>query len=139
MLRLGYALANPSLAAVLREKAPLPYPVSGFTIRMGIKMLDNPDIERTAVAALLAERGKLINQLNQIQGVHAFPSQADFVLINTEAQADEVYRKLLAKGIMLKKIGKLLQYDNCFRTTVGLPEMNQKLIQALKEIQSDKP
>lgn len=139
MLRLGYAVANPPLAAVLREKAPLPYPVSGFTIRMGIKMLDNPDIERKAVAALLAERGKLINQLNQIQGVQAFPSQADFVLINTEAPADEVYRKLLAKGIMLKKIGKLLQYDNCFRTTVGLPEMNQKLIQALKEIQSDKP
>jgi histidinol-phosphate aminotransferase len=137
MLRLGYAVANPELAAVLRDKAPLPYPVSGFTIRMGMKMLDNMDIEREAVAALLAERGKLINQLNQISGVHAFPSQADFVLINTEAPADEVYKKLLGKGIMLKKWGRLLQYENCFRVTVGLPEMNAKLIEALKQIQSD--
>jgi histidinol-phosphate aminotransferase len=137
MLRLGYAVANPELATVLRDKAPLPYPVSGFTIRMGIKMLDNMDIEREAVGALLAERGKLINQLNQIQGVQAFPSQADFVLINTQEPADEVYKKLLCKGIMPKKWGKILQYDNCFRVTVGLPEMNQKLIQALKEIQGE--
>ena len=137
MLRLGYAVANPELATVLREKAPLPFPVSGFTLRMGIKMLENPEIELRAVAALIAERGKLINRLNEIEGVEAFQSQADFVLINTDAPADEVYKKLLAKGIMLKKWGKLLQYENCFRVTVGPPEMTQKLIQALKEIQSD--
>jgi histidinol-phosphate aminotransferase len=137
MLRLGYAVANPQLASILREKAPLPYPVSGFTIRMGIKMLDNIDIERTAVAALVSERGKLIKQLNKIKGIQAFPSQADFVLINTTTPADELYQKLLNKGIMPKKWGKLLQYDNCFRVTVGLPEMNAKLIEALKQIQSD--
>ena len=137
MLRLGYAVANPELAKVLTEKATLPYPVSGFTIRMGIKMLDNLDIMRTAVKALKAERGKLIKALNQIGGVQAFDSQADFLLINTEKPADEVYEKLLKRGIMLKKWGKLLQYDNCFRVTVGLPEMNAKLIKALKEIQGD--
>jgi histidinol-phosphate aminotransferase len=137
MLRLGYVVANPALAAILRDKAPLPYPVSGFTIRMGIKMLNNPDIMREAVGALVAERGKFIKQLNEIDGVEAFASQADFVLINTKAPADEVYQKLLSKGIMLKKWGKLLQYNNCFRVTVGLPEMNAKLIEALKQIQSD--
>jgi histidinol-phosphate/aromatic aminotransferase/cobyric acid decarboxylase-like protein len=38
---------------------------------------------------------------------------------------------------MLKKWGKILQYDNCFRVTVGLPEMNAKLIEALKQIQEE--
>jgi histidinol-phosphate/aromatic aminotransferase/cobyric acid decarboxylase-like protein len=38
---------------------------------------------------------------------------------------------------MLKKLGKLRQYDNCFRVTVGLPEMNAKLIEALKQIQGE--
>jgi histidinol-phosphate aminotransferase len=88
----------------------------------------------TAVAALVAEREKLIRALNQIEGMQAFPSQADFLLINTQKPAEEVYQKLLERGIMLKKWGKLLQYDNCFRVTVGLPQMNAKLIQALKEI-----
>jgi histidinol-phosphate aminotransferase len=138
MLRLGYVVANPELAKILTEKAPLPYPVSGFTIRMGIKMLEHMEIMQAAVSALKAERGNLINALNQIEGVEAFDSQADFVLINTQKPADEVYAKLLARGIMLKKWGKLLQYDNCFRVTVGLPQMNTKLIQALKEIMVNK-
>lgn len=137
MMRLGYAVTNPELAKVLSEKAPLPYPVSGFSIRMGIKMLENIEIMQTAVAALKTERGKLVKALNEIEGVQAFDSQADFVLINTRKPADEVYEKLLKRGIMLKKWGKLLQYDNCFRVTVGLPEMNEKLLNALKEIESD--
>ena len=83
------------------------------------------------------ERGKLIKSLNEIKGVQAFDSQADFLLVNTQKPADEVNEKLLKRGIMLKKWGKILQYENCFRVTVGLPEMNAKLIRALKKIQSD--
>ena len=136
-LRLGYAVANPELAKILTEKSPLPYPVSGFTIRMGCKMLDNVDLMRKSVEQVKSERGKLIKAFNEIDGVEAFDSQANFLLVNTKKPADEVYEKLLKRGIMLKKWGKLLQYDNCFRVTVGLPEMNAKLVEALKQIQSE--
>ena len=98
MLRFGYAVANPELCKVIREKAPLPYPVSGFTIRMGIKMLENMDIMRTAVSGLVAERGKFIKALNQIEGVQAFPSQADFILINTSKPADDSLRSATQAG-----------------------------------------
>jgi histidinol-phosphate aminotransferase len=136
-LRLGYAVANPEIAKILTEKSPLPYPVSGFTLRMGGKMLDNVNLMTKSVKELKAERGKLIKALNQIKGVQAFDSQADFLLVNTQKPADEVNGKLLKRGIMLKKWGKILQYENCFRITVGLPEMNKKLIEALRQIQSD--
>ncbi len=136
-LRLGYAVANPELAKVLTEKSPLPYPVSGFTLRMGSKMLDNVNLMRKSVRELIRERVKLIKSLNKIGGVQAFDSQADFLLVNTQKPADEVNEKLLKRGIMLKKWGKILQYDNCFRVTVGLPEMNAKLIEALKQIQGE--
>lgn len=136
-LRLGYAVANPELAKVVSEKSPLPYPVSGFTLRMGSKMLDNVDLMKKAAKELVNERGKLIKALNQIEGVQAFDSQADFLLMNTQKAADEVNDKLLKRGIMIKKWGKILQYENCFRVTVGLPEMNAKLIEALREIQGD--
>ncbi|MCL2134067.1 MAG: histidinol-phosphate transaminase [Candidatus Bathyarchaeota archaeon] len=137
MLRLGYAIANPEIAEILIKKSPLPYPVSGFTARMGIKMLENLDIMQTAVTALKVERAKLIDSLNQIDGVQAFDSQTDFVLMNTKLPADFVYEKLLKRGIILKKWGKLLQYDNCFRVTVGLPEVNAKLIESLKQINEE--
>jgi histidinol-phosphate aminotransferase len=136
-LRLGYAVANPELAKILTEKSPLPYPVSAFTIRMGCKMLDNVDLMKKSVEQVKSERGKLIKALNEIEGVQAFDSQANFLLVNTRKPCDEVNAKLLKRGIMLKKWGKILQYDNCFRVTVGLPEMDAKLIEALKEIQEE--
>jgi histidinol-phosphate aminotransferase len=136
-LRLGYAVANPELAKTLTEKAPLPYPVSGFTLRMGVKMLDNVDLMMESVRQVKSERAKLIQSLNDIEGVQAFDSQANFVLMNTQKPCDLVSQKLLWKGIMVKKWGKILQYNNCFRVTVGLPEMNAKLIEALKEIEGE--
>jgi histidinol-phosphate aminotransferase len=136
-LRLGYAVANPELAKPLTEKSPLPYPVSGFSLRMGGKMLDNVNLMKKAAKELMQEREKLIRALNQIKGVQAFDSQADFLLVNTQKPADEVNEKLLRRGIMLKKWGKILQYENCFRVTVGLPKMNAKLIEAIKQIQGD--
>ncbi len=136
-LRLGYAVANPELAKILTEKAPLPYPVSAFTLRMGSKMLDNTELMKDSVTQVKRERGKLIKELNEIDGVQAFDSQANFLLVNTQKPCDEVNEKLLKRGIMLKKWGKILQYENCFRVTVGLPEMNAKLVEALKQIQGE--
>jgi histidinol-phosphate aminotransferase len=100
-------------------------------------MLDNIELMKESVKQLKRERGKLIKALNQIKGVEAFDSQANFLLVNTQKPRDEVNDKLLKRGIMLKKLGKILQYDNCFRVTVGLPQMNAKLIEALEQIQSD--
>ena len=105
-LRLGYAVANPELAKILREKSPLPYPVSGFTLRMGAKMLDNVDLMRKAAKELVAERGKLIKALNKIEGVQAFDSQADFLLVNTQKPADEVNEKLLKRGHYAQEMGQ---------------------------------
>ena len=133
-LRLGYAVANPELAKILTEKAPLPYPVSGFTLRMGAKMLDNVDMMLESVKQVKCEREKLLKALNDIEGVQAFDSQANFVLMHTQKPLELVNQKLLWKGIMVKKWGKILHYENCFRVTVGLPEMNAKLVDALKEI-----
>jgi histidinol-phosphate aminotransferase len=136
-LRLGYAVANSELAKILTEKAPLPYSVSGFTFRMGSKMLDNVDLMMESVRQVKSERAKLIKTINEIEGVQAFDSQTNFVLMNTQKPCDIVNQKLLWKGIMVKKWGKILQYENCFRVTVGLPEMNAKLVEALKEIEGE--
>jgi histidinol-phosphate aminotransferase len=92
---------------------------------------------REAVAALKAERGKLINALNEIRGVEVFDSRANFVLFNTVKPFEDVYVNMLKRGLVIKKLGKLLEYENCLRTTVGLPDMNAKLLNALKAYLGD--
>jgi histidinol-phosphate aminotransferase len=131
-LRLGYAIANPRLAKTL-DKTPAPYPVNVVSLSMGRKMLENIGLMRDSVVALKQERGKLINSLNEIRGVKAFDSKANFVLFRTEKPYEQVYEAALSKGLVIKKLGKLLSYENCLRTTVGLPEMNAKLLTALKK------
>jgi histidinol-phosphate aminotransferase len=133
-LRLGYAVTNANLAKTLTEKTTLPYPVSVFTLSMGQKLLENVPIAKKAVEELKAERGTLIKKLNNVNGIEAFDSKTNFVLFNTDKLCVEVYQNLLAQGILVKKFGKILQFENCLRTTVGLPKMNAKLLEALELI-----
>jgi histidinol-phosphate aminotransferase len=133
-LRLGYATTNTALAKTLAEKTPLPFPVSVFTLNMGQKLLENLDTVKKAVEELKVERGTLIKKLNKINGIEAFDSKTNFVLLNTDKPYEDVYQNLLKKGILVKRFGKILHLDNCLRTTVGLPQMNAKLLDALEEI-----
>jgi len=133
-LRLGYAVTNTALAKILAEKTPLPFPVSAFTLNMGQKLLENLDTVKRTVEELKAERGTLKKKLNEISGIEAFDSKTNFVLFNTSKPYDDVYEKLLKQGILVKKFGKILHLDNCLRTTVGLPQMNAKLLEALEKI-----
>jgi histidinol-phosphate aminotransferase len=135
-LRLGYAVANPTIAKAL-NKTPAPYVVNVVSLSMGRKMLENIGLMRESVAALKLERGKLINGLNEIKGIQAFESKTNFVLFNTEKPYAEGYETALKKGLVIKKLGKLLKYENCLRTTVGLPQMNEKLLKALQQFMGE--
>jgi histidinol-phosphate aminotransferase len=129
-LRLGYAVANPKLAFTI-DKLPTPYAVNVISLSMGRKLLENVAMVKKSVEALKAERGRLITKLNEMKGVEAFDSKANFVLFNTDKPHEAVYMNLLKQGLVIKKLGKLLQHRNCLRSTVGLPEMNRKLLKAL--------
>jgi len=131
-LRLGYAVANSALAKTL-DKTPAPYVVNVISLSMGRKMLENISMVHESVAALKKERGKLISQLNNVKGIQAFDSKTNFVVFNAQKLYTEVYETALSQGIVIKKLGKLLGYENCLRTTVGLPQMNIKLLNALKK------
>ena len=131
-LRLGYAVTNPRLASTI-GKLPAPYAISVVSLRMGRKMLENVAIVKESAEALKIERRRLINELNEIKGVEAFDSKTNFVTFNVNKPYEEVYVNMLKQGLIIKKLGKLLKYPNCLRTTVGLPEMNRKLLKALKQ------
>lgn len=135
-LRLGYAIASSSLANVL-NRMPAPYVVNVVSLRMGKKMLENIETMQQSVSALKSERRRLINRINEIKGIEAFDSKANFVLFKTAKPCAEVYESALRQGLVIKKLGKLLKHENCLRTTVGLPEMNEKLLKVLSEYMED--
>lgn len=133
-LRLGYAVSNQNLAETLSSKAQLPYPVNSIALKMGLKLLGNVGIMRDAAGRMKTERKRLIKRLNEISGVTAFDSQANFVLVQANGGADEVFQALLKRGIIVRDVGKVLNLGNCLRVTVGLPQMNDRLLAALEQI-----
>ena len=101
---------------------------------MGIKLLENFGLVEKSVKELKKEREKLKRSLNQISGIKAFDSQANFILFSVNKPYELVFERLLSKGLLIKKLGKIVHLDNCLRTTVGLPWMNKRLIENLELI-----
>lgn len=137
-LRLGYCVADCEVANALSNKVGLPFPVSTVSLKVGVKILENIDIVKKAVKQVKREREKLVKALNHIDGVKAFDSQTNFVLFKTEKPSAEVHNGLLSRGVIVKNLGTILNLQNCFRATVGLPWMNMKLIKALEELKPSK-
>jgi len=133
-LRLGYAVSNQNLATTLSEKAQLPYVADSIALKMGLKLLANIEIVKEAVRRLKKERGRLIKELNNVNGVKAFDSRTNFVLFQTKKNSNEVFEALLRRGILIRNVGKILNFGGCLRATVGLPEMNDKLLTALEQV-----
>jgi histidinol-phosphate aminotransferase len=133
-LRLGYLLAPAEIARLFAEKVQYPYPVSAFTLKMGLKMLDRLETVRLTIEQMKVERARLFRELATIPGVKPFASEGNFVLFHLGASADDVHAQLMSQGLFVKKVGAVLSFHECLRTTVGTPEMNTRLLDALRGI-----
>jgi len=132
-MRLGYAVANTRLAQVLNERYLPPFPVSSLTLWAGISMLRNRDKVEAAVREAKMERERLIEALNGLPSVQAFPSATNFVLFNTEKPYMEVYDGLTRHGVLVRSIGKVPGYNNCLRVTVAPTREATEFLRALEE------
>jgi len=133
-LRLGCMIASPELTKVMDEKFQLPYTVTITAVKTALKLLERIDIIKAAIEEVKAERGRLIERLNQIDGVHAFDSETNFVLFNVMKDSQKVYEALLGKGVIMRNIGHILHLDNCLRVTVAPPPMTDRFLNTLCEV-----
>lgn len=133
-LRLGYCITNTELAEVLTTQCLMPYPVSSSVLRAGSILLRNKELVDQKIEEAKIQREALIDALNQIDGVTAYPSSTNFVLFNTIKPYTEVYEGLKEQGILIRSFGKVLDKENCLRVTVAPKPMMDRFIEALKEV-----
>ncbi|MDQ6987425.1 MAG: histidinol-phosphate transaminase [Mariprofundaceae bacterium] len=132
-LRLGYALADANLIADL-NKVRLPYNINSLSQISAEFFLEHDAVFTEQAQKIRQQRGRMTAAIMAMDGVEVFPSQANFLLLRV-ADADAVFNGLIDAGILIKNLhnkGSLLQ--NCLRITVGLPEENDRLLNALKEL-----
>ncbi|HZH01000.1 MAG TPA: aminotransferase class I/II-fold pyridoxal phosphate-dependent enzyme, partial [Flavisolibacter sp.] len=78
------------------------------------------------------ERETLLKELIQLPLIQkVYPSDANFLLVKMEG-ATNVYNYLKDQGIIVRNRSNITLCEDSLRITVGTPEQNQLLIEALK-------
>ena len=137
-IRLGYAVGKPTLIAELNKVRP-PYNVNILTEVAARVMLRHLDVLTAQAEVLKQERTRLFAALKNMasQGVTPYPSEANFILarFSGTTSAAACFEALLARKILVKNVaGMSPLLANCLRLTVGSPDENTALIQALEQI-----
>ena len=128
-IRLGYLVGHPEWVREL-NKVRQPYNVNVLTEAAAMFMLEHLDVLEAQAAEILAERAKLHAGLTALRGVTAFPSAANFFLLRVP-DAARTYEALRRQGVLVRNLHPGLA--NCLRVTVGTPDENRILLNALKE------
>jgi histidinol-phosphate aminotransferase len=130
-LRVGYLLASPALVREI-DKARLPYNINFFSQMAAMAALDAYGELQERVALLSRLREGLENALGGMPGVKAYPSQANFVLIElAEADPRAVFESLCRRGVLVRDVTAYPMLSRCLRVTVGSEEENEAFLRAL--------
>jgi histidinol-phosphate aminotransferase len=132
-LRLGYALLASDLANCL-ERIRYPYNVNAAAMAAALATMDDLETVQTNVARLIDERERLRETLATLPWLEPLPSQANFILCRVKEHSTEAVVKALAqRGILIRRFSDpaLAPY---VRITVGLPDQNDRLLAALREL-----
>ncbi len=133
-IRLGMCFASDFIISIL-NKIKAPYNVNILSQQTALKYLSDEKKYQEKLAILSEEKSKLKTALNGLPFIQkVYPSSANFFLIKT-MDANQIYKTLTAKGIIIRNRSKQPRCENCLRITVGTPEQNGKLIKALQAIQ----
>ncbi len=131
-LRIGAAFASKEIINVLNKIKP-PYNVSAVTQQLAIKVLSEKDNAYKNVDIIKQEKAKLVNNLKMLHFIkQIYTSDTNFLLVKVD-NADDLYKYLIEKNIVVRNRSKQPLCENSLRITVGTPSENNVLIQALKD------
>jgi histidinol-phosphate aminotransferase len=130
-IRLGYLVGTAALIGELDKVRP-PYNVSVLNAEVALFALEHADEYARQAALLRAERERLLDTLATLPGVlRVWPSQANMILIRV-ADAASTFAGMKQRGLLIKNVSALHPLlANCLRLTVGTPEENARMIEAL--------
>lgn len=132
-IRLGVAYASQEIVDVLNKIKP-PYNVNALTQQRAMEQLENTGQNASQLLQILQERKKLMAALADISCIkQVFDSDANFILARVD-DAQKRYDALIKKGIVVRNRSTQPLCENTLRFTVGTPEENAILIQALKDL-----
>jgi histidinol-phosphate aminotransferase len=134
-VRLGYMVGPAALIAEVDKLRP-PYNVSVLNAEAALFALEHADEYARQAALLRSERERLQRALTaivtEVAGVKAWPSEANMILVRV-ADSKATFEGMKQRGVLIKHVAGLHPLlANCLRLTIGTPEENNLMIDALR-------
>lgn len=130
-VRLGYMIGAAALIDEIDKVRP-PYNISALNAEAALFALEHADEYARQAQVLRSERERLQAALKAMPGVQPFPSEANMILVRVP-DAKRAFAGMKARGVLVKNIENMHPLlAGCLRLTVGTPEENTLMIDALK-------
>jgi histidinol-phosphate aminotransferase len=131
-LRIGYLLAAPDLVREIR-KAVLPYNLNAFSQIAAEVAVENYESEvRPIVIRIISERDRVFAELSQMEGLGPVASKGNFMVVKSKTSPKQIFEKLLSRDVLIRDVSGYPMLSEYFRISVGTPEENERLLNALK-------
>ena len=130
-MRVGYGIM-PEPIAMLLHRVRQPFNVNTPAQVAAAAALDDNDFLEQSLNVVHEGLDFISQRLDSLR-IRYFPTQANFMLIDVEKSADDIYNRLLHKGVFVLSMTSygLPQY---IRVSVGLPEENEWFVDALQDV-----
>ena len=130
-LRVGYGVMPEDLAQLL-NRVRMPFNVNSLAQAGAAAALDDEDFLRRTTALVHKGLDFIYKQLDK-RGLHYFPTQSNFFLIDMQRDAKTVFEEFLMQGVIVRAMNAY-GYPSYIRINVGLPEENQRFIATLDRV-----
>ena len=133
-LRVGYAVCHPAVADLL-NRVRQPFNVNNLAIAAAVAALDDLEFVRESYALNVAGMAQLTDGCQRL-GIAWIPSYGNFITVeiprqDKQSQAGAVFQKLLRLGVIVRPLAGYDMPDH-LRVTIGLPQENERFLQALE-------
>jgi histidinol-phosphate aminotransferase len=130
-LRVGYGIMARETAGLL-NRVRQPFNVNSLAQAGACAALDDKAFFDQTVKLVHEEIDGLHSALDRM-AVRHFPTEANFFLIDVEGDANDIFERLLQLGVIVRSMASY-GYPDYIRVNAGLPEENQRLIDALQSV-----
>lgn len=130
-LRIGYGIGSPEIIHSL-SKNKMPYNLNALSSKIGAIAIRNSELIYKNIEAIKSERERMYEELSNIPSLSYFKGKSNFILIKTPL-SKKISDDLREKNILVRQFTSGLLADNYFRFSIATPDINNIVIQVIKE------
>lgn len=130
-LRLGFGVMSEQVADYL-NRVRQPFNITSPALAGAEAALDDQEFMDRVLDRTWAGLDLLTERLTEM-GLTVYPSQTNFILFRVTVSAQEVYERMLRKGVIIRHMGSF-GLDEYLRVSVGTEAENERFLEALARV-----